>query len=167
MASFPVNFHSAGEMELTMQMSKQAYKQLAEKKTKPSIIARDLVLAFVVGGLICCLGQLISTGAKTLLKLDKDGAAIATAVTLVFLGILFTGLKLYGKLAKYAGGGTLVPITGFANAIVSPALEFKTEGLVLGLAVKMFTIAGPVIVYGTIASVLYGLILVLFKGVGG
>jgi len=107
--------------------------------------------------LICTIGQLILNG-YTALGLDKENASTATAMTLVALSALLTGLSLYDNLAKYAGAGTLVPITGFANSIAAPAVEFKTEGFILGVGAKMFTIAGPVIVYGVSASVVYGLI---------
>ena len=122
---------------------------------------KNIALAFLVGGAICCVGQAIGDW-YSFLGLTEQDAATATSVTLVFLSALFTGLGLYHKLARYAGAGTLVPITGFANSVVAPALEFKTEGLITGTAVKMFSIAGPVIVYGVSASVIYGLILVIF-----
>jgi len=114
-------------------------------------------MAFVVGGLICTLGQVLVNCYSTL-GLDKDAAGSAASMTLVALSALLTGLSLYDNLAKHAGAGTLVPITGFANAIAAPAIEFKTEGMILGTAAKMFTIAGPVIVYGLAASVVYGFI---------
>ena len=123
----------------------------------------SFVKAFVVGGLICVIGQLILNG-FTALDLSEQDAAAATSVSLVFLSAVLTGLSVYDDIAKFAGAGTLVPITGFANAVVSPAIEFKAEGFVTGMAAKMFIIAGPVIVYGTVASVLYGLILVIFGG---
>ena len=121
------------------------------------------VKAFAVGGLICVVGQLILNG-YTALELSEQDAAAATSVSLVFLSAVLTALSVYDDLAKIAGAGTLVPITGFANAVVSPAIEFKAEGFVTGMAAKMFIIAGPVIVYGTVASVLYGVILVIFGG---
>ena len=118
---------------------------------------KDCINAFWIGGLICVLGQIALNGYGAL-GLDKKDAATATCMSLIALSALLTGLSVYDDIAKFAGAGTLVPITGFANAIAAPAVEFKTEGFVLGVAAKMFTIAGPVIVYGVTASVLYGLI---------
>lgn len=145
-----------------MQMTNQEYDQLVKKLAKPSPMGKDLAFAFLVGGGICALGQLILAGYQTL-GLDRETASTVTTMTLIFLSALFTALDLYKSLAKYAGAGTLVPVTGFANSVVSPAIEFKSEGLVAsgGMASKMFTIAGPVIVFGVGASVLYGLILCL------
>jgi stage V sporulation protein AC len=114
-------------------------------------------MAFLVGGLICTLGQLAING-YTALGLEKKDASTAASMTLVVLSALLTGLSLYDNIAKHAGAGTLVPITGFANSVAAPAVEFKTEGFILGVGAKMFTIAGPVIVYGVSASVVYGLI---------
>ena len=125
-----------------------------------SPIYKDTALAFAVGGGICTLGQLIGRLWEQL-GLTAQEAGTATAVTLVFLSVVLTSLGLYHRLARYAGAGTLVPITGFANAVASPAIDFRAEGLVTGTAVKMFTVAGPVIVFGTAASVVYGLILYL------
>ncbi len=138
-------------------MTEKEYGKLVKDMAPKSPIWRDCLLAFVVGGLICTLGQLIMNG-YTALELDKQDAGTATSMTLVALSALFTGLSLYDDLAKHAGAGTLVPITGFANAIAAPAVEFKTEGFILGVGAKMFTIAGPVILYGTAASVIYGII---------
>lgn len=145
-----------------MQMTNQEYDQLVKKLAKPSPMGKDLAFAFLVGGGICALGQLILAGYQAL-GLDQETASTVTTMTLIFLSALFTALDLYKSLAKYAGAGTLVPVTGFANSVVSPAIEFKSEGLVAsgGMASKMFTIAGPVIVFGVGASVLYGLILCL------
>ena len=123
---------------------------------------RNIPLAFLIGGLICTLGQ----GMMEFLAaqgLQRDEAAAWTSVALVFLSALLTGLKVYDNIAKFGGAGTLVPITGFANAVVSPAIDFKSEGFVTGMAEKMFTVAGPVIVFGTVASVVYGVILKLFR----
>lgn len=145
-----------------MQMTNQEYDQLVKKLAKPSPMGKDLAFAFLVSGGICALGQLILAGYQAL-GLDRETASTVTTMTLIFLSALFTALDLYKSLAKYAGAGTLVPVTGFANSVVSPAIEFKSEGLVAsgGMASKMFTIAGPVIVFGVGASVLYGLILCL------
>ena len=123
----------------------------------PSPLGKDCLLAFLVGGAICCLGQVFLNWYGSL-GLDKDMAGTGASMSLVALSALFTGLSLYDDLAKHAGAGTLVPITGFANSIAAPAVEFKTEGFVLGVGAKMFTIAGPVLVYGTAASVVYGFI---------
>ena len=117
---------------------------------------RDCLNAFWIGGLICVLGQVFLNVYGN--WLDKEAAGTATSMTLVALSALLTGLSLYDDIAKHAGAGTLVPITGFANAIAAPAVEFKTEGFVLGVGAKMFTIAGPVLVYGVSASVVYGLV---------
>ncbi len=140
-----------------MDLTPQAYQTLVRQKQAPSPLAKDMLLAFLVGGAICALGQLIGNGWQAA-GLTQQDASTATSVSLVFLSALFTGLNLYHKLARFAGAGTLVPITGFANAVVSPALDFRAEGLVTGMAAKMFLIAGPVIVYGTAASVVYGVI---------
>lgn len=138
-------------------MTDKEYQKYVDKKTPNSPLLKDVLLAYFFGGLICTIGQLIFNSYEAL-GMNEDMCSMGTSVTLVFLGALFTGLNLYGKLAKHAGAGTIVPITGFANSIVSPAMEFKSEGLVLGLAVKMFTVAGPVLVYGITASVLAGII---------
>ena len=136
--------------------TREEYLSYVEKKSPDSRLWKDVAAAFLIGGLICVIGQGFSDFYEKVLGLEKDAVKTATPITMVFLGALFTGLNLYNKLAKFAGGGTLVPITGFANAIVSPAMEFKREGYVLGLAAKMFTIAGPVLVYGISASIAVG-----------
>ena len=146
-----------------MNMSKKEYNRYVARLAKKSPLEKDLLNSFLIGGLICVVGQLILNG-YTALELSEQDAAAATSVSLVFLSAVLTGLSVYDDLAKIAGAGTLVPITGFANAVVSPAIEFKAEGFVTGMAAKMFIIAGPVIVYGTVASVLYGIILVIFGG---
>ena len=146
-----------------MNMSKKEYNRYVARLAQKSPLGKDLLRSFLVGGLICVIGQLILNG-FTALDLSEQDAAAATSVSLVFLSAVLTGLSVYDDIAKFAGAGTLVPITGFANAVVSPAIEFKAEGSVTGMAAKMFIIAGPVIVYGTVASVLYGLILVIFGG---
>ena len=144
-----------------MNMTPKEYNRYVARLAKKSPLGKDLLNSFLIGGLICVIGQLILNG-YTALELSKQDAAAATSVSLVFLSAVLTGLSVYDDLAKIAGAGTLVPITGFANAVVSPAIEFKAEGFVTGMAAKMFIIAGPVIVYGTVASVLYGIILVIF-----
>jgi len=143
-----------------MEMTPKAYQAYVKEKSPRSPLAKDAALAFFVGGAICALGQAILNGYATL-GLDETDAGAATSVTLVFLSALLTGLGLYARLARFAGAGTLVPITGFANAVAAPALDFRSEGFVTGTAVKMFTIAGPVIAYGTAASVVYGVVLML------
>ena len=141
-------------------MTNEEYKKYAERHAPRTPSRPKLLWAFLTGGLICCLGQfLLRLGAS--LGLDGESAAAAESIALVFLGALLTGFGVYDRIARRAGAGTLVPITGFANSVVAPALEFRTEGLITGTAVKMFTIAGPVIVCGISASVVYGLILCL------
>ncbi len=143
-------------------MTEKQYDQLVQDMAPKSPMGKDCFHAFWIGGLICVLGQVLMNcyGAC---GLDKDAAGTATSISLVTLSALLTGLSLYDDIAKHAGAGTLVPITGFANAISAPAVEFKTEGMILGTAAKMFTIAGPVIVYGLSASVVYGFIYWIFS----
>lgn len=141
-----------------MRPSNEEYSKMAEKQSPPSPKIKDFVSAYIIGGLICVIGQLFMEW-YNLLGLPEKVVKMAVPSTIVFIAALLTGLKLFDKIAKHAGAGTLVPITGFANAIVSPAIEFKSEGQVLGLGAKMFTIAGPVLVFGVTASVIYGLIL--------
>ena len=148
-------------MDITRDMSKEDFAQLVRQREKPSPIAKDCAFAFLIGGAICVLGQLIQEGWLSL-GLARQDAATATSASLILLSVLLTGLNLYNKLARYGGAGTLVPITGFANAVASPAIDFRSEGFVTGMAARMFTVAGPVIVYGVIASAIYGLILCLF-----
>lgn len=143
-------------------MTQDEYKSFVEKKSPNSPILRDVLFAFLFGGAICTIGQAISDVYTNFVTLDKEAASTATSVTLIFLGALLTGLNVYDKIAVYAGAGTIVPITGFANSIVSPAMEFKSEGYVLGMAAKMFTIAGPVLVFGISTSIICGLALWIF-----
>lgn len=140
-----------------MNLNNTEYARLADRLAPKSHLARDLFNAFWTGGLICVLGQLLLNGFSAA-GLDKQSAGTAVSVCLVFLSAVLTGFAVYDDIAKLAGAGTLVPITGFANSIVAPAVEFKTEGVVLGTCAKMFTIAGPVLVFGTAASAIYGLI---------
>ena len=145
-----------------MDITPQEYQQYVKQKAKKSPLVKDTALAFLVGGGICVVGQLIQNGWATA-GLGEQNAGTATSCSLVFLSALLTGLNLYNKLARFGGAGTLVPNTGFANAVVSPAIDFRSEGFVTGMAAKMFLIAGPVIVFGTLASVVYGVILCLLK----
>lgn len=138
-------------------MTEKEYGKLVERLSPKSPIWKDCLGAFVIGGLICTLGQ-VFMNVYDRLGLNKTDAGTATCISLIFLSALLTGFSLYDNIAKFAGAGTLVPITGFANAITAPAVEFKTEGFILGVGAKMFTIAGPVIVYGISAGVVYGLI---------
>lgn len=148
-----------------MRMSNEEYAAFVDSLSPRSPIWGDLLRAGLVGGAICVVGQ-------ALVNLYEHWGAPATtaatwcSITLIFLGALLTGLGVYDDLARFAGAGSLVPITGFANSVVSPALEFKTEGFVTGTAVKIFTIAGPVIVYGISTSVIYGLILAVLELAG-
>lgn len=143
-------------------MTNKEYAAYVQKMSPNSKLATNLLKAFLIGGLICTLGQAI-LNLWLWVGLDKEGAGTATSISLVFLGALLTGLGIYDNIAKHGGAGTLVPITGFANAVVSPALEFKAEGFITGTAAKMFIIAGPVIVYGISASTVYGLVLWLLS----
>ena len=138
-------------------MTDKQYDALVREMSPKSPIVKDCVNAFWIGGLICVLGQVFINW-YTSLGLEKQDASTAASMSLVALSALLTGLSLYDNIAKHAGAGTLVPITGFANSISAPAVEFKTEGFILGVGAKMFTIAGPVIVYGVSASVVYGMI---------
>ena len=138
-------------------MTEKQYARLVEDMSPKSPSWKNCLCAFLIGGLICALGQGIMNGYLSL-GLDKEAAGTAMSMTLVAISALLTGLSVYDDIAKHAGAGTLVPITGFANAVSSAAVEFQTEGFILGVGAKMFTIAGPVIVYGVSASVVYGLI---------
>lgn len=144
-----------------MEISPKDYQEYVKKHAQKSPLLKNVLLAFLIGGGICVLGQAIQN-AWGAVGLSKQDAGTATSCSLIFLSALFTGLNLYNSLARFGGAGTLVPITGFANAVVAPAIDFKSEGFITGMAAKMFLIAGPVIVFGTLASVLYGAILMLF-----
>lgn len=142
-----------------MDMSNQEYSKYVGSKSKPSPVWKDMTWAFAVGGAICALGQALMNGYKAWFDLSETAAAIGVSVTFIIVAALLTGLGVFDNIAKRAGAGVVVPITGFANAMVSPAMEFKSEGLILGTGAKLFTLAGPVLVYGISASVVYGLIL--------
>ena len=147
-------------------MTEKQYNALVKEMSPQSPLGRDCRNAFVVGGLICAIGQFfINTYVN--FGMEKQDASTAASMTLVVISAILTGLSLYDNIAKHAGAGTLVPITGFANSIAAPAVEFKTEGFILGVGAKMFTIAGPVIVYGVSASVVYGLIYWVIQMVTG
>ena len=147
-------------------MTEKQYARLVEDMSPKSPSWKNCLCAFLIGGLICAIGQGIMNGYLAL-GLDNEGAGTAMSMTLVAISALLTGLSVYDDIAKHAGAGTLVPITGFANAVSSAAVEFQTEGFILGVGAKMFTIAGPVIVYGVSASVVYGLIYWIIQMVTG
>ncbi len=140
-----------------MNIDKKTYKKYATAHAPKSPVVPDCIKAFCVGGAICAFAELL-TNSYMMLGMEKDDAGTLTSVTLIFLAALCTGIGVFDKIAKFAGAGTLVPITGFANSVVSPAIDTKSEGLVLGVGSKIFTVAGPVLLYGTLAGALYGVI---------
>ena len=142
-------------------MKKESYKEYAKRRATGSPCVKNTVFAFLVGGTICLVGQLL-TELYTYLGMEEDSSYLLASITLIFIAILLTGIGIFDKIASRAGAGTLVPITGFANAMASPAIDAKAEGFVLGVGAKVFTVAGPVILYGTLASVLYGVIYWIF-----
>lgn len=142
--------------------NEQYLKHVALKMPKTNE-ARSLLNAFLVGGFICSIGQFLRFMFMLTLKLDGDELAMATSVVLIFFGVLLTGIGVYDNIGKHAGGGSIVPITGFANSVASPAMEFAREGYIYGMAAKMFVVAGPIIVYGVSSSVIVGLIYYIFK----
>lgn len=140
-----------------MKMTPKQYSDYIDQKSPNSSVWPNLLKSFLMGGSICTIGQAISN-LYQYLGTEKENAAAFTSITLIFLGALLTGLGVYDKLAHYGRAGTLIPITGFANSVVSPAMEFKSEGYITGLSAKLFVIAGPVIVFGTAAATIYGVI---------
>ena len=142
---------------MRVDMTPKEYQAYVKRMQKKSPLGKDMALAFVIGGLICVAGQAIGDGFRAA-GLNTEDAGTATSVSLVFLSALLTGLGLYHRLARFGGAGTLVPITGFANSVVSPAVEFKAEGWITGVGAKIFTIAGPVLAFGTLASWVWGLV---------
>lgn len=148
-------------MEQTAQ-AKKNYQHLVEQLSPNSHTLRDCARAFISGGIICTIGEGITTVLETM-NFNQEQSSMITVVILIFLGSLLTGLDIYDKLGKFSGAGTIVPITGFANSIVSPAIEYKKEGYIFGVGAKMFTVAGPVIVYATVSSVIIGFIYFLIK----
>lgn len=143
-------------------MTKDEYRKYVDKKSPNSKLIRNIIRAFVVGGLICVVGQFFSN-AYTRMGANKDTAASLTSMTMIFLGIAFTAANIYDELGRFAGAGSIVPITGFANSIVSPAMEYKSEGYVMGIGARMFLIAGPVLVYGISSSIIIGIIYYLTR----
>ena len=141
-----------------MNMTKETYKKYADARAPKSPLLRDCTRAFLVGGLICCIGQALTDIYTKLCGMEKQDAGTLTAATLVLAAAILTGLGVFDRIAKFAGAGTLVPITGFANAVVSPAIDAKSEGLILGVGAKVFSVAGPVLLYGTLAGTAYGVI---------
>lgn len=140
-----------------MKITEQEYSEMVKKASPNSTHIKNCLWAFCVGGIICAMGEVLFIIYESF-SINEETARMLTSVTLIFEAAILTGFGIFDKIAKRAGAGTLVPITGFANAVVSPAIEFKREGYILGVGSKMFTIAGPVIVYGTVASVVYGII---------
>ncbi len=141
-----------------MNMNKETYKKYADARAPKSPIGKDCLRAFLVGGLICTLGQGLTDIYQKLCGIPKEDAGTLTAATLILVAAILTGAGIFDRIAKFAGAGTLVPITGFANAVVSPAVDAKSEGLILGVGSKIFSVAGPVLLYGTLAGTLYGVV---------
>ena len=141
-----------------MNMTKETYKKYADARAPKSPLLRDCTRAFLVGGLICCIGQALTDIYTKLCGMEKQDAGTLTAATLVLAAAILTGLGVFDRIAKFAGAGTLVPITGFANAVVSPAIDAKSEGLILGVGANVFSVAGPVLLYGTLAGTAYGVV---------
>ena len=145
-----------------MEISKQKYSKMVNEASPPSPLVKDMTMAFLVGGFICILGQLL-TELYGMTSLDDKGIKALVPITLIFIAAALTAIGIFDKIAKFSGAGTLVPITGFANAVVSPAIEYKAEGFVLGVGAKIFTIAGPVILYGIVTSWVLGVLYWIFK----
>lgn len=158
-----LNFPHFTKETFFMNISQNEYSNMVDKVSPKSKVFKNCINAFAVGGFICVVGQALTDTYQYALGMDIQNARCLTSISLIFLSALFTALSWYDNIAKFAGAGTLVPITGFANAVVSPAMEFRSEGYIGGLAAKMFVIAGPVIVYGTVASVIYGIIFFMLK----
>ncbi len=147
-----------------MGISEKEYDRMSKQASPNSPVGKDCIKAFLIGGLICAIGEVIYQLVEG--SLEEKTARLTVSVILIAVTVILTGLQVFDNIAKHAGAGTLVPITGFANSVVAPAIEFKAEGFVLGLGAKMFIIAGPVLVYGITASAIYGLILYLFSLIG-
>ena len=147
-----------------MSISEKEYDRMSKQASPNSPVGKDCIKAFLIGGLICAIGEVIYQLVEG--SLEEKTARLTVSVVLIAVTVILTGLQVFDNIAKHAGAGTLVPITGFANSVVAPAIEFRAEGFVLGLGAKMFIIAGPVLVYGITASAIYGLILYLFSLIG-
>ncbi len=157
-----IAFFAADKLEgksYAMNIGKDNYKKYADARAPKSPIVKDCVAAFLVGGIICTLAEALTRLYSGPLAIEKEEASTLSAVTLVFIAVILTGLGIFDKIAKFAGAGTLIPITGFANAVVSPAMDSLSEGPVVGVGAKIFTVAGPVLLYGTLAGAVYGVIL--------
>lgn len=151
-------------MDIKKVITKKEYTEEVKQTMPKSKLFKECVFAFFIGGLICVVGQLVANFGKYILLLDKEGVSSFTAIVMIFLGAFFTGLGVYDVLGRFAGAGSIVPITGFANSIVSPALDYKREGFILGVGAKLFSIAGPVLVYGISSAVLIGIVYWIFGG---
>lgn len=147
----------------TIAVTPEEYKQLTQRVTPKPTILKNSLLAFLVGGAICSIGQILNNAYMRYLSLDQYAAPMAVTATLILIGALLTGLGVYDKIVKYGGAGGIIPVSGFANSMVSPALEYKREGYVLGTGGKLFTVAGPILVYGISSSIIVGLLYVLFR----
>ncbi|MDR1532594.1 MAG: stage V sporulation protein AC [Clostridiales bacterium] len=143
-------------------LGSQEYSDLVKRMSPPSNTVVNCLKAFAVGGLICCVGQVIINFLMSA-GLSKDDAGMYTSIVLIFAGTLLTGIGVYDKIGEFAGAGSVVPITGFANSVAAPALEFKKEGFVMGMGAKMFIVAGPVLVYGTLTSILVGIVYYIIR----
>jgi stage V sporulation protein AC len=141
-----------------MKLEKENYKKYVKEHAKPSPVLKNCIFAFLIGGAICLLGEVLCYLYSFIPAIPSSFIPTLASITLIFISVLLTGLSLYDKIAKVAGAGTLVPITGFANAVVSPAIDSRAEGLVLGVGAKIFAVAGPVLLYGTLAGAIYGVI---------
>lgn len=151
---------------MKQQTKRETYRRFADAHAPHSPLGKNCLRAFAVGGTICVLGQLIRTFWSACARLNAADAGTMTSVTLVFFAALLSGIGVFDRIAKFAGAGTLVPITGFSNAVVSPAIDSRAEGLVLGVGAKIFTVAGPVLLYGTLAGGVWGVVLWILKCVG-
>ena len=146
-------------------MTKKEFNEYVNTKSKKSPILKNIIFAFIVGGIICIIGQIITNCLLAKNFEEKEAKSIST-VCLIFIAAFLTSINVYSKIGKYAGAGSVIPITGFSNSIVAPAIEFKSEGYILGLGANMFKVAGPVLVYGTVASFIYGIIYYVIKMIG-